>query len=346
MNNDWLNDARKIPDEPMSYIRKLAVRAIVESGFRPSLVAAMFRISPSSLYEWIKRYERGGYDLLDTRTAPGAEPVITQEMDTALREIVVKENPTDYGYDTQLWTCQILANIIRKTFDVQVLPSAVYVHLKKLGLSFQKPCYVAREQDPVQIEHFLNEKFPRIQRLADRLGADIAFEDEAGIDLTERAGRTWGLVGKTPRVVASGQRGKLNVLSLVTKEGILEYDVTATRINSDIYIEFLEDVLDGRDRPLVVLLDSASFHNSKAVRDFVRENRKRIRVFFLPKYSPEYNPAEQVWEEIKENEIGRQPVYTKTDLKNKLLDALKRLQQNTARIKSFFKLPHTRYALN
>jgi transposase len=345
MNNDWLDDARKIPDEPMGYIRKLAVRAVVESGFRPSLVATMFNVSPSSLYDWIKRYERGGYDFLESRNAPGAEPVITPEMDSLLRDIVVKENPTDYGYDTQLWTCQIIANIIHKTFGVKVLASTVHVHLKKLGLSFQKPRYVAREQDPAQIKHFLNEKFPRIQRLADRLGADIAFEDEAGVDLTERAGRTWGLVGKTPTVIASGQRGKLNVLSLVTKDGTLEYDVTAARINSDTYIEFLEDVLEGRGRPLVLLLDSASFHHSKSVRNFVRLNRKRIRVFFLPKYSPEYNPAEQVWEEIKDNQIGRQPVYTKGDLKKKLLSALKCLQQNTARIKSFFELPHTRYAL-
>ena len=345
MNNDWLRDARKIPDVPMSYIRKLAVRAVVDSGFHPGVVAEVFHVSPSSLYEWIKRYEQGGYDLLDTRTAPGAEPRITAEMDTLLKDIVLKEDPTDYGYDTQLWTCQILAEIIDKIFCVKVLASTVNGHLKKLGLSPQKPDYVAREQDPAEVNYFLNEKFPRIQKLAERIGADIAFEDEAGVDLTERAGRTWGLIGETPKVVVSGQRGRLNALSLVTKEGILKYDVTAAHINSETYIGFIDDVLEGRDRPLVMFVDRASFHHSKAVRDHVRANRKRIRVYFLPKYSLEYNPAEQVWQEIKENQVGRQPIYTKHDLNRKLLNALKRLQGNVARVKSFFEMSNTRYAL-
>lgn len=345
MNNDWLDDARKIPDEPMSYIRKLAVRAVVEGQFPPSLVANIYGISRSSLFEWINRYKRGGYDLLDTRTAPGAEPLITPEMDIWLKEVVLTETPNNYGYDTELWTCPILAEIIEKVFNVKVIASTVNVHMTKLGLSYQKPCYVPREQDPVEVEYFLKDKFPRIQRLAKKLGADIAFEDEAKIDMSERAGRTWGLIGNTPTVKASGQRGKFNVLSLVTKEGCLEYDLTQGNINSEIYIAFLEKVLEGRIRLLILLLDHASFHNSKAVRAFVRLNRKRIRIFFLPKYSPEYNPAEQVWQEIKENKIGRQPIYTKEDLRRKLHSALRFLKGNTERIKSFFGLPHTKYAL-
>ena len=344
MDTDWLNDARKIPDEAMSYIRKIAVRAVVESKFRPATVAAMLKISLSSIYAWIEKYNRGGYELLDTAIAPGAEPRITPEMDEIIKEIILKETPVDYGYDTPLWTCPIVAAIVKKIFGVEVLATTIDIHLNKMGLSPQKPCYVAREQDPAEVEHFLNDKFPRIQRLAKRIDADIAFEDEAGFDMNERGGRTWGLVGQPPTVVVSGQRGRFNVLSLVTNEGTLEYELTDERINSDKYINFLAEVLEGRERPLIVVLDHARFHDSKAVRAFVRENRQRIRVYFLPKYAPELNPDEQVWQEIKENQLGPRPAYSKSDLRKKLLSALKSLQENTNRIVSFFQLPHTRYA--
>jgi transposase len=344
VDTDWLNDARKIPDEAMSYIRKIAVRAVVESKFRPATVAAMLKISLSSIYAWIERYNRGGYESLDTATAPGAEPRITSEMDKFIKEIILNETPVDYGYDTPLWTCPIVVAIVKKIFGVEVLATTIDIHLNKMGLSPQKPCYVAREQDPAEVEHFLAEKFPRIQRLAERIGAEIAFEDEAGVDMREHAGRTWGLVGQPPTVVVSGQRGKFNVLSLVTNEGTLEYEVTDERINSDKYINFLAEVLEGRDRPLIVVLDHARFHDSKAVRAFVRENRQRIRVYFLPKYAPELNPDEQVWQEIKENQLRPRPAYSKIDLRKKLQSALKSLQENTNRIVSFFQLPHTRYA--
>ena len=36
-------------------------------------------------------------------------------------------------------------------------------------------------------------------------------------------------------------------------------------------------------------------------RDYVRAHRSQLRVFFLPKRAPEYNPDEQVWNEVKNN---------------------------------------------
>jgi len=65
----------------------------------------------------------------------------------------------------------------------------------------------------------------------------------------------------------------------------------------------------------------------------------------LPKRAPEFNPDEQVWNEIKTNRIGKQPVKDKTDLKKRLYSALGSLQKNTKRILSFFQLPDTRYAM-
>ena len=93
-----------------------------------------------------------------------------------------------------------------------------------------------------------------------------------------------------------------------------------------------------------MLADHATFHHSKQVRDYVRAHRSQLRVFFLPKRAPEYNPDEQVWNEVKNNRIGKQPVKNKEDLKARLTSALDSLKQNTQRIISFFHLPDTKYA--
>ncbi|MDO9105454.1 MAG: hypothetical protein Q7U57_10885 [Methylovulum sp.] len=57
-----------------------------------------------------------------------------------------------------------------------------------------------------------------------------------------------------------------------------------------------------------------------------------------------YNPDKQVWNEVKNNRIGKQPVKNKEDLKARLTSALDSLEQNTRRIISFFHLPDTQYA--
>ena len=106
----------------------------------------------------------------------------------------------------------------------------------------------------------------------------------------------------------TGKRGRLNVLSVVTAAGALEYKITADTITAQSYIEFLEQLIKGRDRPFIFITDRASFHHAKSVVKFVREHRKRIRIYFLPAYSPQLNPDEHVWEEIKDKRLGRETV--------------------------------------
>ncbi len=345
MNNEWLSDARKIPGETMNYIRKIAVRAVVEKGWGPEIVIEIFGLSTSCIYEWLGRYEQGGYDALETRYPPGMKPIITKEMDAWLEKTILSYTPTAFGYDSRLWTCDILAEILKEKFGIDVIGATVNAHLNKLGLTYQKPNYRASEQDPIEVEHFLHDKFPRIQRLAKKMDADIAFEDEAGVYLNMQSGRTWGASGETPEIIATDKRGKFNMLSIVTNEGEMQFSIEEKNVDSDSYIDFLEHLLKGRTRPLILIVDHAPFHKSKKVRDFVRGHRKIIRVYFLPRHTPECNPDEQVWNEVKDKKIGRQPVKDKPDLKRRLISSLRSLQRNTNRIISFYLLPDTKYAL-
>ena len=104
-------------------------------------------------------------------------------------------------------------------------------------------------------------------------------------------------------------------------------------------------MIANRERPLVLFADHATFHSSKQVRDYVRAHRTQLRVFFLPKRAPDVNPDEQVWNEVKNNHIGKQPIKSKADLKERLTVAMNSVQSNINRIISFFHLPSTQYAV-
>jgi transposase len=344
MKADWLCDARKIPDEVMNYLRRIAIRAVKEKDYSPELIADIFGISRSSIYAWLRWYDNGGEEALDTQSAPGAPPTITAEMDLWLKQIVLSSTPVDHGYDTVLWNRDMLSALLNKHFGITVAGCTVSLHLNRLGLSYQTPCYRAREQDPVQVAAFREVKFPKIQKLAKKMGADIGFEDEAGVGVSTRSGRTWGVGGHPPHVTVTDRRGGYNTLSIVTAAGELRYSLEEKSINGERYVEFLQQILHGRTRPLIVIADHASFHRSTVVRQFVRAHRAQIRMFFFPTHSPELNPDEQVWNEIKHRRLGKQPIKNKLDLKKRLRSALKSLQQKAERIRSFFQLPDTRYA--
>lgn len=344
MSEEWMDDARKIPDEVMSYIRKLAVRAIDGKDFSPESIAEVFGISRTAIYDWLRRFKKGGYSELDTKKAPGGPCEITEEIEEWLKETVLNYTPEDFGYDRVLWTRDILAEIVNDALGLDVTGSTVGKHLKKIRLSYQKPWFRSKEQDAEKVFRFLNDTYPRIQRLADRISADIGFEDESGIGLQVHSGKTWGEIGQTPEVSVTGKRGGYNLLSMITPEGDLRFSVKDGKVNSERYIEFLKAVIRGRDRPLILIADRASFHLSKKVRDFVRAHRSKLRVYFFPPYSPELNPDEQVWNDVKDKTLGRQAIKDKPELKNKVYSVLRSLQHQADKIKSFFQLPGTKYA--
>ena len=120
----------------MGYIRKMAVHAVRERGESPELAAQIFNFNRSCIYRWLKQYDEGGYAALDSRMPPGASPLITSEMDEWLKQIVLNSTPTTFGHDTMLWTCGILADLLKEEFGVTVSGCAVYQHLKKMGLSY------------------------------------------------------------------------------------------------------------------------------------------------------------------------------------------------------------------
>lgn len=72
MNAHWTSDGRKIPDEVMNYIRRIAVRALFEDKEGPELIAKIFRINRASIYQWLRWYHDEDESGIDTRIARGA----------------------------------------------------------------------------------------------------------------------------------------------------------------------------------------------------------------------------------------------------------------------------------
>ena len=344
MNTDWLEDGRKIPDDVMFYLRRMAVNAVRKLGYSPETIAETYNFNRSCIYRWLNQYDQGGFDALESKMPPGAEPLITVKIEEWLKNTILDSTPVKFGYDTNLWTCTIIANLLKQEFNIDVSDSTIRLHLKAMNLSCQKPEYQDVKMDDKDVDNFINNKFPLIQQVAQKIDADIAFEDEAGVGVMTRHGKTWGLRGKTPVVKVNMVRGGYNVLSAVTAQGGMDYLIQDENINGSKYIEFLEQLIEDRDRPLILLVDHATFHKSKEVRQYVRANREKLRVFFLPKRAPAYNPDEQVWNEVKNNYIRKQPIRNSKDLKIRLTEALDSLRDNTKRIISFFQLPRTKYA--
>ena len=151
--------------------------------------------------------------------------------------------------------------------------------------------------------------------------------DEAGVRSQSHAGTTWALQGQTPVVPATGKRFGLNLVSAVSPRGVLRFMVVDGRMTAVRFIEFLKRLLHNQTCPIYLIVDQHSTHRARAVQDFVQSTNGRLRLFFLPPYSPELNPDELVWNHLKTHGVRKRLLQTPAELRRYVLSHLRSLHR-------------------
>lgn len=330
--------SRKNLDE----VRRNLVRAVA-AGVHPEDAAVSLGVARSTAFGWLKMARDGGIEALAVRKAPGAEPKLTgAQLDQLVRWLVGKD-PRQLQFDFALWTRQMVGRLIEREFGVTYTPQGIGKLLSRLGFSPQRPLVRAYQQDPERVARWKAEEYPRIKALAGMAGATILFADEASVRTDYHAGTTWAPVGVTPVVRGTGARRSVNMISAVTPRGQLYFSFLDGAGNSENFIAFLTSLLHDIEGNLFVIVDGHSAHTAKATKKFVAEQQGRLSLFFLPPYSPELNPDEWVWKNIKHDRVGRLAARTKEEMRAGIDKAVKRLQETTSIVLGFFRDPDLSY---
>lgn len=307
-----------------------------------SIMAAL-RLSRSTFFEWKKAYRTRGVEGLKVRPIPGGTPKLTDKQMSQLCGWIAGRDPRQFQFDFALWTRKIVRDLIRLKFEIEMTPQGVGKLLHRIGLSPQRPLYRAYQQDPEKVRRWREEEFPAIRAQAREEGAEVYFGDEAGIRTDHHAGTTWAPVGQTPVVRVTGERKSVNMISAVSPSGALKFDVFFGSCNEVVFVEFLKKLMHDAPRPVFLILDNVSFHKTKMVKDYVATLDGRLRLFFLPGYSPELNPDEWVWKNVKHDQIKRAGIQRGSELFGIATRALERLQRLPETIRGFFRDPSLAY---
>lgn len=336
-------DARELDHKTLEEIRIRAVEQ-VQSGESPETVIKALGFSRSCIYTWLALYRSGGWGALKARVLKGRPMKISPAQVQWLYQTVTGKNPLQFRFEFALWTREMIRMLLREEFSLKLSVNSVGRLLRQLGLSCQRPLFRATEQDPERVRRWRDQEFPAIRQLAKKTGAVILFGDEAGVRSDYHAGTTWGAKGKTPVVPRTGSRSSVNMLSTVSARGELRFMLVKGRVNGAVFAEFLRRLMHNAVRPVFLVLDGHSIHRSRPVRDFLASQEGKLRLFFLPPYSPELNPDEQVWNYVKHHGVGRSFLRTAADLHQFVSSRLRSLQRLPWTVRMFFLTPDTHYA--
>lgn len=201
----------------------------------------------------------------------------------------------------------------------------------------------AFQQNPVVVNEWIERDYPKIKKLALKEKAEIYFEDEAGVRSDYHSGTTWAVRGETPVIRTTGARFSMQMISAITAQGKMKFMTHKGRVNAKVFCEFLKRLMHDAVNKVFLILDGHPVHRSAAVKKFVQFTKGKLRIFYLPPYSPELNPDELVWNNVK-RKIGRSSIKGPDDFHGKVRHHLRVLQRCPETICAFFQEPAVRYA--
>jgi transposase len=319
--------------------RHQAVEAI-RHGESPEAVARVFGVNRCSVYRWLNLAEQP--DGLVAKPHPGPAPRLSPEQHRGL-EALLLEGAKVHGWNTQLWTCARIVQLIRRHFGVSFHHDHVGRFLRaRLGWTPQKPRRRARERDEAAIELWTKERFPKIAQATRQRDAHLVFLDESGFMLTPTVRRTWAPRGSKPSLDCWDRRDRLSAISCITSSPKasrlnLHFQLLDHNVHGEDVVEFLRELKKQVGGPLTVLWDGSNVHSkSKLVRAYLARHPE-IVAENLPAYAPELNPDELVWGWSKHGRLANLAAEDTDELADNIIDELIYLKMHPHLLAAFLK---------
>lgn len=111
-----------------------------------------------------------------------------------------------------------------------------------------------------------------------------------------------------------------------------------------VFLEFLKRLIRQNNRKIFLIVDGHPVHRSKKVKEWLAKHTDRIRLYFLPGYSPELNPAEYLNQDVKSNAAGKRRPHNLTELLVNVRNYLHSRQRKPEVVANYFVEKRISYA--
>jgi transposase len=264
-------------------------------------IERVLKVHNTTVYRVVQRFrEHGEASLCDGREDNGAEKL--SEHFLQILDRVVRSNPQEHGWRRPTWTREILVEtMVRKT--------GVRIHVATMSRALA--LIRARRANPrprVKCPWFPAVKTRRLNALQ-RLIATLpprevaVYEDEVDVHLNPKIGLDWMGLGQQKEALTPGQNEKRYLAGAMDVRTRQIHWVEGDQKNSWLFWDLLYKLtrVYAEAKVIHVILDNYGIHSSKIIAVALANFASRIRLHFLPPYSPDHNAIERVWQDLHAN---------------------------------------------
>lgn len=264
-------------------------------------IAAALGVSPPTVMRAVRRYQEAGEAGLVDRRADNGRRKLDDDYLAALLALL-GERASDHGWPRPTWTRELLALTLAGRTGTKVSAPTMSRALKAVGARRGRPrpvviCPLSARQR--------RRRRAAIRAVAEGLAQDeeLFYEDEVDVHLNPKIGLDWMPSGLQREAVTPGRNRKAYLAGALDSRTGRLIAVQGDRKTARLFLALLEELLRRypNARLLHLVLDNYGIHYSRQVQAWLRDRGQRVRLHFLPPYSPNDNPIERVWQDLHAN---------------------------------------------
>lgn len=344
-------DIRNMTVEEQTVVRKIIVRMKQNGSTIAEIISAIGCSAQHIAYTWRKYNNASGKaakekvvytDNRGREKGDGRTLTCTQEK--KIQKFITNKYPDQLSFDFALWTREAAAKLIKHECGITMPIRTVGEYLKRWGYTPQKPIKHAYERSPAAVKEWLETEYPHIKRCAKRAKGEIYWGDETSISAGDVRGRGYAPAGKTPVVQRTGKREHISMVSAITNRGKVYWKIHDRSINGELFLEFVKRLVKKSAHKVYLIVDNLRTHRSSILQEWIKGNKDKIAIFYLPAYSPDLNPDEYLNADVKYGVGSKHPKKTKEELSKAARARMRLLNRTPERIVKYFESPTILYA--
>lgn len=282
------------------------VKAVIalSRGWSAAQVAQILLFDEKTSRHYFDRYQQGGLQALLDDNYSGAEPKLDEHQMSELE---------GYLEEHILPGAKSVIAHIDKQYGVRYSVSGVTDLLHRLGFSYKKPTHVPGKQDPAQQQAFLKE-YEHIKASKGK-NDTIYFADATHPQHNSIPSYGWIKKGQDKELKANCGRQRLNINGAINIETLEPTTGFYDTINADSTIDLFSKIeaKHPEAKRIYIIVDNARYYHSRLLKEYTEGTK--IKLIFLPPYSPNLNLIERYWKFFKKKVLNNRYYETFDEFK-------------------------------
>jgi transposase len=296
---------------------KIKAVILLDKGWTYRQVSEALLVDERTIYRYREKYDEKGIEGLIENNYKGSSIRLSKEE----QELLINElNARLYSNAKEI--CQF----VKKKFNKEYTPNGIVPLLKKLGFSYKKTKAVPAKADKDLQEKFILHYKSLRKRLKPR--EKIYFSDAVHPTYNMMPDYAWIARGQDRFIKSNSGRQRINILGAYSPNDKSRIILSCKTIDQNNIVRLLK-VIEKRNKrctKLYLYLDNARCNHSKIVKEYLKTSK--IKIKYLPSYSPNLNLIERLWKLLKKISVGNKYYETFEEFKKACISTLRRNDPN------------------